>query len=78
MNKVDNFIEIVLLSIVNFLVTRKHRNITLTVTDRNPASICRPSETIEWTVAFRYLLSDNRNFSVRINVPNVNETFSIA
>ena len=78
MNKVDNFIEIVLLGIVKFLVASEDRDIALTVTNGNPSSIWRPPQAIQRAVTLRYLLAGNRNFCVRIDVPNIDETFSVA
>lgn len=78
MNEIDNFIEVFLLGVVNLLVTRQHGDKTMTVADCDSATVKRPSEAIEWTVSLRDGFTHNGYLSVRIDVPNVDETFCVA
>ena len=38
-NEIDNFIEVLLLRIVNLLVTRQHRDKTMTIADCDSATV---------------------------------------
>ena len=77
MNEVDKFIEIFLLRIVNLLVAGRNRDITLTISDGNSAAVLRPSEAIERTISLSDGLSDDRYFSVLIDVPDVDVAFCV-
>ena len=76
-NKIDNFVEIFLLRIVDLLITRKYCDITMTVTNCNPATVVRPSQAIERAASLRDWLTDDWHFSVCIDVPDINEAFSV-
>ena len=76
-NEIDNFIEVLLLRIVNLLVTRQHRDKTMTIADCDSATVERPPQAIERAVSLRDGLTYNWYLSVRIDVPNVNETFCV-
>ena len=78
MNEVHNFIEIFLLRIVNFLIARQYRDITLTVTNSNSAAVKRPSQAIKWAIFVRDWLADDRYFTVRIDIPDIDEAFCVA
>lgn len=77
-DQVDNLIEIVLLGVVELGITGEHRHVALTVADCDSAAVSRPPQTVEWAIAIGDRFSNDGQFSVRINVPDVDEAFSVA
>ena len=69
--QVDDLVEIILASLVNLLVARQDRYVSLTVAHSDPAAVFRPTETIKRAVAFGDRFADDRHFSVCIDVPDI-------
>ena len=77
-DKVDNLLEIVGLGLEELLIAGEQSNVALRVADGHSAPILRPAQTVERIPRLTDLLAHNRNFHVAIDIPDVDESFSIA